>query len=142
MLREYRHIISFLYCYFFVLVHIQVFFNLLFWELRFDVFVYDGSYVQVLLLFILLPLIIPYSIYQWLYLKKIRYRRRLLSVLFLEVIVLVEIVILLLLKNDNYKNRYTYVSNYTLFGLTGFVIAVIMGIFLDLLMKKLFKEDI
>ena len=139
MFSEYRHIISFLYSYLYVLIHYQVFLNLLYWEFRFDIFKFEkGSYVQVILLFALFLLIVPYSVYQWLYLKKIRQNRRLLSVLFLILFILIETVLIYLQR----KTDYQHIEYYLLFIGSGVGLAFVMGWLLDILMKRLFTEQI
>lgn len=129
----FKHFLMVVYIYSFIFIHIDVF---LYYEygiiqnpVRGDEYFYIFMFVT------LLPVIILYFIYQWLYLKKMRRNGRLFSILFLELFIFLEIVLFTfrrLDKNDKADSIFLIGS--------GIVVAFVMGWLLDILMKKFFKD--
>lgn len=95
----------------------------------------EDEYFYIFMFVTFLPVMILYFIYQWLYLKKLKYNRRLLSILFLEFFLIIVAVLLLL-----YKYNSENLSEYFLFIGSGILMAFIMGWVLDLLMRRLFRQ--
>lgn len=143
MLQFFKHVFSFVLFYLTFIIHFQAFFNIKYKELSLNLFIYEkGSYVQVILLLMMIPALIFYLIYQWMYIKKIKKHRNLFSILFLEFLIVIETMLIFKTNDSSYGNKNSNVDDNILFLTCGIFIAFIMGFLLNVLMKRLFKDEL
>lgn len=139
-----KHIIAYSYFCIFFLIHLQVFFNFKYKQFSFNIFIYEkGSYAPAILLFIMTLLLVLYLMYQWSYLKKNKKKKqKLFSILVFELIIFIEAILLFVNLFLFNKNAIKNLNDDLLFIGIGVILALLMGWFLDSLMKWLFRNEI